>query len=48
MHLKYSVIKPILKKLTNNIANYRHISLLTSSSKISEKAIYERLLEHYY
>lgn len=32
--------------MTNNIANYRLISLLTSSSKISEKAVYERLLEH--
>jgi len=32
--------------VTNNITNYKLISLLTSSSKISEKAIYERLLEH--
>jgi hypothetical protein len=32
--------------VTNNIANYRLISLLTSSSKISEKAIYKKLLEH--
>lgn len=32
--------------MTNIIANYRLISLLTSSSKICEKAIYDRLLGH--
>jgi hypothetical protein len=32
--------------VTNIIANYRLISLLTSSSKICEKAIYKRLLGH--
>jgi hypothetical protein len=32
--------------VTYNIANYKFISLLTSSSKISEKATYSKLLEH--
>jgi Notch-like protein len=39
-HLKYSVIKQILKKGdTKAIKNYRPISLLTSFSKIFEKMI---------
>ena len=47
--LKYSVIKPLYKKGDkNNMANYRLISLVTSFSKVFEKAIYVRLLTYYY
>jgi hypothetical protein len=43
--LKYATIKPIYKKgNTQDISNYRPISLLTSFSKIIEKLIYARLL----
>jgi hypothetical protein len=39
--LKYSIIKPLLKKGDNkDVKNYRPISLLTSFSKIFEKLIY--------
>ena len=45
--LKYSEIKPILKKRDiSNISNYRPISVLTSFSKIFEKIIYTRLIQH--
>ena len=45
--LKYSVIKPVYKKGDkSDYTNYRHISLLTSFSKIFEKAIYIRLAEY--
>jgi hypothetical protein len=45
--LKYSIIKPLfMKGDRDNMANYRPISLLTSFSKIFEKIIYERLLQH--
>ena len=45
--LKYATIKPIYKKgNTQDISNYRPISLLTSFSKIIEKLIYARLLTH--
>jgi hypothetical protein len=48
-HLKYSEIKPLHKKGDkSNIANYRPISLLPSFSKVFEKVIYIRLLEHIY
>jgi hypothetical protein len=44
--LKYAIIKPIFKKADDQeIMNYRPISLLTSS-KVIEKLIYVRLLEH--
>jgi hypothetical protein len=45
--LKYSTVKPLFKKGdTDNMANYRPISLLTSFSKVSERIIYDRLLQH--
>jgi Notch-like protein len=45
--LKYSIIKPVYKKGDKaNYSNYRPISLLTSFSKIFEKAIYIRLTEY--
>jgi hypothetical protein len=45
--LKYSIVKQLFKKGDrDNMANYRPISLLTSFSKIFEKLIYERLLQH--
>jgi Notch-like protein len=46
-HLKCSEIKPLFKKGDKlNISNYRHISLLTSFSKVLEKAMNIQLLEH--
>jgi hypothetical protein len=40
--LKYSVIKPLLRKGNNkDLKNYRPISLLTSFSKILENIIYK-------
>ena len=45
--LKYAIIKPIFKKGDDHeIINYRPISLLTSFSKVIEKLIYVRLLDH--
>jgi hypothetical protein len=45
--LKYSIVKPLFKKGDrDNMANYRSISLLTTFSKIFEKMIYERLMQH--
>jgi hypothetical protein len=49
--LKFSQIVPILKKgrkKKSEISNYRPISLLTSSSKIFEKVIFNRLCNHIY
>jgi Notch-like protein len=46
-HLKYSIAKPLFKKSDReNVTNYTPISLLTSFSKVFEKVIYERLLQH--
>jgi hypothetical protein len=45
--LKYSIANPIFKKGDRtDISNYRPISILSSFSKILEKAMYNRLLEH--
>ena len=45
--LKYATEKPLLKKGNKeDVANYRPISLLTSFSKVSERLIYDRLLNH--
>jgi len=46
-HMKFSIIKPIYKKGNKmNPINYRPISLLTSFSKVFEKALCIRLTEH--
>ena len=45
--LKYSIVKPLLKKGDkNNVTNYRPISLLTSFLKVFEKFIYGGLQQH--
>jgi len=45
--LKYAIVKPLLKKGDKeNVANYRQISLLTSFSKVFERIIHDRLLNH--
>ena len=45
--LKYLQVTPILKKGSKSeLPNYRPISLLTSFSKIFEKVIYKRLVNH--
>ena len=45
--LKYSIIKPLFKKGDKTIpSNYRPISLLTAFSKVLEKALFNRLIEH--
>jgi hypothetical protein len=45
--LKHAKVKPLLKKGNKeNVANYRPISLLTSFSKVFERLIYDRLLNH--
>jgi hypothetical protein len=45
--LKFSQISPIFKKGNKTeISAYRPVSLLTSFSKIFEKVIYNRLLQH--
>ena len=45
--LKYSIIKPLYKKGDrSDLANYRPILMLTSFSKVLEKALYKRLIEH--
>jgi hypothetical protein len=46
-HLKYSEIKPLFKKGDKqNISNYRPISILTSFSKVLEKAVHIQLNKH--
>ena len=46
-HLKFSHISPIFKKGNKTeISAYRPVSLLTSFSKIFEKVIYNKLLQH--
>jgi Notch-like protein len=46
--LKYSIVIPVYKKgVKNNVSNYGPISLLTSFSKIFEKVIYKRLMNHF-
>jgi len=46
-HLKYPVIKPLLKNSKRyNISNYRPISLLISFSNVFEKVLHIRLSEH--
>jgi hypothetical protein len=45
--MKYSIFKPTHKKGNkNNPTNYRPISLLTTFSKVLEKALNIRLIEH--
>jgi hypothetical protein len=45
--VKYAIIKPIFKKGgVQDITNYKPISLLTFFSKVIEKLIYARLLDH--
>jgi len=45
--LKYATIKPVLKNGDKkSVANYRPISILPSFSKILEKIIYVRLMNH--
>ena len=45
--LKYSIIKPLYKKgERTDPSNYRLISMLTSFSKVLEKALYNRLIEY--
>jgi Notch-like protein len=43
--LKYSIVHKRGDK--NNVSNYRPISLLTEFSKIFEKVIYKRLIDHF-
>jgi Notch-like protein len=45
--LKFAMVKPVFKKgKSDEISNYRPISLLTSFSKIIEKLMYTRLTTH--
>jgi len=45
--LKYSQVTPLFKKGSKSeLSNYRPISLLTSFSKIFEKVVYKRLVNH--
>jgi hypothetical protein len=47
IRLKYATIKPIFKNGDKkNVANYRPISILPSFSKILEKIMYIRLMNH--
>ena len=45
--LDYSILKPLYKKGDKtNLSNYRTVSWLTSFSKVFEKTLYIRLIEH--
>ena len=45
--LKYSIMKTLFKKGGRTTpSNYRPISLLTAFSKVTEKALYNRLIDH--
>ena len=45
--LKYASIRPLFKKRSEkDMSSYRPISILTSSSKIFEKIMHTRLLQH--
>jgi hypothetical protein len=45
--LKYSTINPLYKKGDKtDLSHYRLISLLTSFSKVTEKSLYNRLIEY--
>jgi len=45
--MKFSIVKQIYKKGNRmNPTNYRPISLLTSFSRVFEKALYIRVTEH--
>jgi Notch-like protein len=45
--LKYAIIRALFKKgNTNNMSNYGPISVLTSFSKLFEKVMQTRLLQH--
>ena len=46
--MKFPIMKPIFKKGNKmNLTNYRPISLLTSFSKVFEKALFDRLTAHF-
>ena len=46
--LKYSVVKPLYKKgERDNVDNYRPISMPSVFSKVIEKAVYSRLIDHF-
>jgi hypothetical protein len=46
--MKFSIVKPIYKKRDKkNPTNYSSVSLWTSFSKVFEKALYNRLTEHF-
>ena len=45
--LKFSTIKPLFEKGDRtSLSNYRPMSLLTTFSKVIEKALYNRLIDH--
>jgi hypothetical protein len=45
--LKYSIVKPLFKKGDKQlISNYRPVSLLTSFSKVVEKVMFNKLINH--
>jgi hypothetical protein len=45
-HRKFSIINLYLRKKEINLTSYRPISLLTSFSKVFEKALFNRLTAH--
>jgi len=44
--LKYSLVKPLLKKCKKQMSNYRLTSLLKSLSEIIEKIMQTKLMSH--